>query len=1077
MINWTGLSKKYGKKIISERFEKLALEYVKDIYSEYTWIPTKSGHDGNKDAHLGQGVDFDIWEEAKYKGGIYKIKRQDLDTTILSGIIQGNVKMIVFVSNATVPESLYSRADITSSMKGIEITYALDSQLEGWIYSHSEIFEEIFKEKINISIEETSIFSIKNIDIFNTFASEFNTLSCCTELIIGEKYIFAVTVDSPSDCDAKLIINEHFPFKIIDNDRFDNINNIHFSKGINTIKFLVLAYKEHYNKLSVRIDVSGHSYFKTTNDLLIYNQNNLPIVYSEQIKLINKIKTIINGYSYNSATYIITLFALSGMGKSYILNSVYFDFLFKRDIVNIDFECSEVNDLNYQLLCKVILYLNFGNIFLYTNLQSKNDKEILMKNIEVKAKNNSLTNNDFFRLIDGCNNVTIATSIINELVKKCIRNKNFTIISNKDGRINKLLLLDDIQYLNNVQFCLIEIICHQAEITKKNITIILSGTKGKFDTLEKEQRFKEISINTFSINGLNELDKLESLKNIFIDIDNKDSKIIDRIIPNSPLLAYEVVYNLKALYDNNGIVNLINDYHICIDGAAIFQNKFKCLNRTSLQLLDIICIFKLGINDSVLEDYYHLQCINIRAITEFLEKERVIIKKDNIIKPYHDYCISSYKKYRNGKMYSSNTAKFLEYILKQNVDVDENLVVSNIIKCGNKYFKKYSNRINKIIIDSIQNSNFGTALYYCEYYYNILKYKEVELYTKEDLYYLYLYADCLVHCGKSSEAERIFEWLCKISKPGTLENTESGVSLLNQRFWHLNTNEIIGESLILQNSVEKLLKSKLSNVDTMRMKKAWEGCVNRRMVTHLLLDQYAEAQETYIYSLKRFVQSSNSTFDFCRNTATIIMDYARGIAFNNISKSKKLMSIANKYFSKDYDSHYRRATLCGIDGLLFTHINGEQINENDFIDNMLRLKKENFTSEYFKATLKLYACKLVDESRIIKEANGKSYKTSTLNEMYNAAHNIMLDMSFNPEYRERYLYNILISYMLILNNEHEKALTHLKEAKEFITPAGETHQISINHNIKNIMQIKRIDWLYEGQKIDNDCYYVDCRFW
>ena len=1076
MIEWEKLVDKYGKQLISSRFEQLALEYVKDVYSEYTWIPTPTVGDGNKDAYLGEGVDFDIWEEAKFKGKPYNIRRQDLDTTILSGILQGNVRMIIFVSNALVPEHLYSRADITASMKGIEVTYALKPQLESWICCHTDIFKNIFKEDVIIKPKKFNAFLLKNIVIYNTFADEFNSLSNSSELIVGEKYILSIIVEASKNSLARIETNDSFPFKIIEDGNFNNADEIMIKKGINTIKFLVLANKEHFNKVNLKVIIEGQPYFLATKELRIYNRNNLPIVYSEQLAVINKIKSLIQGYSNIPATFIISLFAKSGMGKSYILNSIYLDFLFKRDVVSIDFEISKLNDINYKKLCKVLLYLNFGNIFLYLNLHSKEEKEYLLKNIQLREKSNDLTVNDFKQLLEGCYDDTIATSIINSLVKKCRRNKKL-LISPKDGRINKLLLLDDIQYLNAIQYELIEIICSQIEMTQKNITVVLSGTEGKFETIDKENSFKSLSINRFSINGLNRFDKIQSINNIFLELDNKEIDIIDTILPDSPLLAYEVVYNLISGYDGQGLLSFIANYQSGISGSAIFQNKYKKLDKKSLQLLDIIFIFKLGVRYDLLEQYYDSYQVEIRYFVEQLEKIRIISRKDNIIKPYHDYCISSYKKYRKNKMYSNNTAKFLEFVMKYEYDVDKNLVLSNIIKCGKSYYNKYKKTINEIILNSIHNTNFGTALYYCEYYYNILTERDASSYTKDELYYLYLYSDCLVHCGKSSKAEELFEWLCNLSQFGTIEYTEAGVSLLNQRFWHLNLNEIIGNSIILQNSVEKLLSKQLNHSDFLRMKKAWEGCVNRRMVTHLLLDQYDEGWETYKFALKEFSKRTHSLSDFFAESATIIMDYARGLAYKNVQMTYSLIHVSKKYFSHSMEQQYRRAVLCEIDCLLFENIIGKDFNEKDFNENLIKLKRENFISEYFKASLKYYACKLVEESRLIKRSHGYSFRTSLFKRAYNDIHKIMIDMNFNPEYREKYLYNSIIAYIYIHNNEQQKALKCLNEAKSFIEPAGNSHLDSINHNLTNIEQIKCIEWNYEGQTLDNNCYYLDSRFW
>ena len=41
MINWKLLYDKFGRLNAAKKFEDLALDYVCDVYNEYTWKPTQ----------------------------------------------------------------------------------------------------------------------------------------------------------------------------------------------------------------------------------------------------------------------------------------------------------------------------------------------------------------------------------------------------------------------------------------------------------------------------------------------------------------------------------------------------------------------------------------------------------------------------------------------------------------------------------------------------------------------------------------------------------------------------------------------------------------------------------------------------------------------------------------------------------------------------------------------------------------------------------------------------------------------------------------------------------------------------
>ena len=95
MINWKLLYDKFGRLNAAKKFEDLALDYVCDVYNEYTWKPTQRTRDGNRDFHNLEEDLLKIWGEAKYKKDSISLTRKDLDPTILSGLIDGHVELSV----------------------------------------------------------------------------------------------------------------------------------------------------------------------------------------------------------------------------------------------------------------------------------------------------------------------------------------------------------------------------------------------------------------------------------------------------------------------------------------------------------------------------------------------------------------------------------------------------------------------------------------------------------------------------------------------------------------------------------------------------------------------------------------------------------------------------------------------------------------------------------------------------------------------------------------------------------------------------------------------------------------------
>ena len=146
MIDWEILYKKFGRNKSAEKFEDMALEYVRKCYAVYTWKPTGRTRDGNRDFHNLEDNLLNIWGEAKYKKNCTSLTRKDLDPTILSGLIDGKVKLIIFVTNGHIPDSLINRMYLGAKMKGIKLSFVLEEQLSNWLILNSERYFHYFNE-------------------------------------------------------------------------------------------------------------------------------------------------------------------------------------------------------------------------------------------------------------------------------------------------------------------------------------------------------------------------------------------------------------------------------------------------------------------------------------------------------------------------------------------------------------------------------------------------------------------------------------------------------------------------------------------------------------------------------------------------------------------------------------------------------------------------------------------------------------------------------------------------------------------------------------------------------------------
>lgn len=152
----------------------------KEIILNMNGILTQRTRDNNRDIHLKEYEDGEIptyldrWAEAKYKQKSNSLRKKDIDPTILSGLIDGNVELIIFISNGSIPVSLLKRSYLGTHIKNIEVTYILKNQLENWLISNPEIYQEIFDEPINKKIKEKKIINIEYISFDQIYNKLFH---------------------------------------------------------------------------------------------------------------------------------------------------------------------------------------------------------------------------------------------------------------------------------------------------------------------------------------------------------------------------------------------------------------------------------------------------------------------------------------------------------------------------------------------------------------------------------------------------------------------------------------------------------------------------------------------------------------------------------------------------------------------------------------------------------------------------------------------------------------------------------------------------------------------------------------
>lgn len=1072
MVDWKLLYNKYGQKKSAEKFEDMALEYVRDMYSEYTWRATGRTRDGNRDFHNLENDLLSIWGEAKYKKSSISLTRKDLDPTILSGLIDGTVELIIFVTNGKIPDPLVTRMVLGANMKGIKISFVTGIQLSDWLILNPDKYKTYFGETYEKNVVQCEqLVAFKKVSFYEPISLDFNPNFNKVSMKVDDTFILICSIMSTKKSVCKIELEDNAPLSFVNSEKYENPNNFEIQPGLNAISFLVRAIFKYNNVLRIALYVNGNKYYHVSNRIVINKNKQLDIYYFEQLDILNKIKCVIDNFDNTIGSYIFFIRGCSGMGKSYILNELSLDYSLNNDLTLVTFEYDLNSNVNYMLLCRIIIFLQYGNVF--WDFSISNIKKFC---INLNSLNGNLESKLLNNLLNGCFDDNIAKTTILKIIKITYKNMP-TFIHSKFQKNFRILLLDDIQYLNKEQSTFLKIIIKQQLTITNNNIILLSGRLNEFRDSTLEKKLLESISNCFELTDLSEKDKEGTVLQNFTLKEKKLLTPFFNELPSNLLMLNEVLSNLKySLGRRKDLSNsqLIDYYISSYDKGLIFQSKFEKI-KEQYYLLDIIYLFKKGIRNYYLYEYPEFDKNNIKQGLKLLSDMNCIrFVGNNMIFPFHDFLVENYRSLRKGKEFNKTTGDFLKFLLTKNQkEIDANYILSMICKCGTKYFKQYNKIIQDLMLQYINKSEFGTAVYFAELFYNNISNKNHL--TKTEKYYLYLYADCLVHCDNKYRAKQLLLDIAGKEAFESFERYEALISLLNQRFWSVELKGVIEDSKMYQIDLENMFIDHLNSNMIGRVKKSYESCFNRRMVTLLLLDNYREAQKTYregLCALKTF--SEQYHLNDKSEMATIIMDYARGNMARNPNLSYRLFLLAIKFYDEKKGNYIRRTMICHIDLKVIENIIGKKTNYKKFIKKINQLYEHNFLAEYVKGLMKMYACRMVDYSRA-NNANKISFHF--MEGIINQIEKVKLENQMVLYNRELYLYNYIMAYFYIVQNELELARTCLQDNLEYIKEAGKTYKLPLEHNIKNLETIKTVEWFQDKKKYLCTVFILESRFW
>ncbi len=349
-------------KINDTIFEEIACAYANDVYDKYTWIPTGKSWDGNKDAFFSDKIEsinylYKGWCEAKYtQNPQSSIPKSHMDSTLVSGILDGKVIFILFITNGKITTDFIQRATAILKPHKIDIRFVEGTVLTNWIKNNDKIRDKYFE---NIIWDESSqLLELEVIDvcIFNAIMSAPSLITPILKLKVDKEYFFYINLYSNQQKTANIELNSN---------ALKKIPSLHeeyeISPGYNSFLIRYLAKYTFNGKVQISIFIDEELVLcQEILDLLIEEDDLTPIVYTQQQTTLLELHNCINGIFTDNM--LLHIYGSGGNGKSFLIQQLMENISSKyNQILLIKF--SEKEAENACSLCKIILFVNFG--FLY----------------------------------------------------------------------------------------------------------------------------------------------------------------------------------------------------------------------------------------------------------------------------------------------------------------------------------------------------------------------------------------------------------------------------------------------------------------------------------------------------------------------------------------------------------------------------------------------------------------------------------------------------------------------------------------------------------------------------------------
>jgi len=933
------------RKINSSQFEQIACLYAKSNYKDYEWIPTQRTRDGNRDGEFQSKLrSLDIiykgWYEAKYsKDPSSSIPKSHMDSTLVSGILDGKVIFILFITNAHITNDFKLRATAILKQNQIKVHFVERDDLETWLNTMPEICDRYFSGNALIMYTECDI-RIEDACFINFSLSPAELVSPISKLSLNNEYYLYLGIKSKTKKYVSINLDNN---AIVPREKINNF--VELNPGFNSILVRVMTRLPYRGTLKIYLSENDIEIAtKVLMDFLI-SDDEVKIVYSQQALVVQELYEFIQ--SKSSPNVILTISGKSGIGKSYLLRELAYSLVKEHNQCAI-LRFSEKDAENACLLCELILFLNFGNLY---SLSEEAFSDLVSNCVNLPLKL-------FYDLQKGISNQITAVAAISRI--KNLADKSMYALIPENGVVRhketSYIILDDVQKISPSLSVVLECILNEYCARQYSQIMIIGKRPNEFTCQNLEVHLEKICLKQWDIFGLRLQDIRETLRVNYGEDISKLASFIPEIVN-----VFQLTVFIKKLKNTNIIKadkeNQVSIILECYEKTIIQNDIFIRTVLENVQhknILFIIYKIESGVRTSLLSLYYG-KTFDL-ALTELIEKSLIVEDEREMLRPFHDAFLYTFNNMKTNKTFFDELHSFLEFCLDQKID--DNLLVSKILSIlilsGKK--KLYRTTTEQMCMEYYENSNFAASQVLAKSligHTNKMKYWE---YTYNDLIYLYIYAQSVKFSISNRESCQYFDMVYQAGKHVFLSTTEKGIvldalsELVNNYIWLLD-NEKIEEHLSF---LEKQFCLKKPEETSQYAVNGYLNFLNRRML-YASFKNDPQFSEYYTEALEESIKLNREDYVGYAN-----MDYAKCMYTKNIPLALERLEIAKKIFSK-YNFCLRRMYECEAE-IYFL----KSVYHGDSYDNLFNIQKiilkSRYINSYAKVSLKILTLDLLNES-------------------------------------------------------------------------------------------------------------------